>query len=276
MEPFKYQGFAAIPCFTLEEWEKEFPHLVVGFSARRKGEDPDCRNYALHVGERPELTVQNRRQLAEMLGMPFAAWTCAEQVHGVEVVHVTGEDRGKGNTTRESAFENTDGMLTKETDVLLTAFFADCVPLYFYSPELDMVGVAHAGWKGTVGKIGTKVIDLLAQAGADRGNIRVAIGPSIGPCCYEVDDRVYEPLERAIADPLALKRVAVSHIPGKWQLDLRKANAELLKQAGVKPEHISVTKWCTSCDRDYFYSHRRDRGKTGRMVAWIGKKERRS
>jgi copper oxidase (laccase) domain-containing protein len=87
---------------------------------------------------------------------------------------------------------------------------------------------------------------------------------------------VYEPLRRALADPLALERVAVSHVPGKWQLDLRKANVELLKKTGVNPEHIYITNWCTSCDKDYFYSHRRDRGKTGRMVAWIGKKERRS
>jgi polyphenol oxidase len=276
MEPFKYQDHAAIPFFSLDVWEKEFPHLVVGFSARRKGEDQDCRNYALHVGGRPDLTVQNRQDLSEMLGIPFAAWTCAEQVHGIEVAHVTEEDRGRGNTSRESAFANTDGMLTTETNVLLTAFFADCVPLYFYSPDLDMLGIAHAGWKGTVGKIGKKVVERLVEAGADLRKIRVAIGPSIGPCCYEVDDHVYEPLRRALADPLALERVAVSHVPGKWQLDLRKANVELLKKAGVSPEHIYVTKWCTSCDKEYFYSHRRDRGKTGRMVAWIGKKERRS
>jgi YfiH family protein len=274
MEPFKYQSDAVIPRFSLEAWEEEFPHLAVGFSARRIGEDMDCRNYALHVGERTERVIQNRRELAKALGFPFSSWTCGEQVHGVHVSQVTNEDRGKGSTSRETAFKDTDGLITEETDILLTAFFADCVPLYFYCPDLDAVGIAHAGWKGTVGDIGKKVVDRLCALGADWAQIRVAIGPSIGPCCYEVDERVIEPLKQSLKDPLALERVSVSHVPGKWRLDLRKANFELLKQSGVNPNHILVTKWCTSCDKEYFYSHRRDKGKTGRMVAWIGKKER--
>jgi copper oxidase (laccase) domain-containing protein len=187
----------------------------------------DCRNYALHVGERTERVIQNRRELAKALGFPFSSWTCGEQVHGVHVSQVTNEDRGKGSTSRETAFKDTDGLITEETDILLTAFFADCVPLYFYCPDVDAVGLG-----------------------------------------------VIEPLKQSLKDPLALERVSVSHVPGKWRLDLRKANFELLKQSGVNPNHILVTKWCTSCDKEYFYSHRRDKGKTGRMVAWIGKKER--
>jgi copper oxidase (laccase) domain-containing protein len=83
-----------------------------------------------------------------------------------------------------------------------------------------------------------------------------------------------ERVRNCLLDDRLVENVATSHIPGKWQLNLKQTNAELLKRAGVKPEHIAISKWCTSCDRDYFYSHRRDEGKTGRMVAWIGKKER--
>ncbi|MBA4494235.1 peptidoglycan editing factor PgeF [Paenactinomyces guangxiensis] len=274
MEPFKYHDMLNIPYFSLDLWEKEFPHLVVGFSARRNGEDIHCRNYALHVGDRPEQVIENRKLLAKQLGIPFTAWTCGEQVHGTHVEQVTAADRGKGCDSRESAFSGTDGMITGEPDILLASYYADCVPLYFYSPDIDFVGVAHAGWKGTVQGIGIQMVQKLLQLGAKREEIRVAIGPSIGSCCYEVDERVIEPLQQVISEADTLQTIAVSHIPGKWQLDLRQANAELLKREGVSPGHIQLTKWCTSCDKDYFYSHRRDRGKTGRMVAWIGKRER--
>jgi len=272
MEPFRYRDSTSIPYFCLDAWEREFPHLVVGFSARRWGEDWNCRNYALHVGDDAERVIHNRRMLSEELGIPFAAWTAGEQVHGVHVKIVTESERGRGKDSREHAFQETDGLITQVPNLLLTSYYADCVPLYFYSPDIDAVAVAHAGWKGTVGQIGRSVVEKLAGLGAQRDQIRVAIGPSIGPCCYEVDERVMEPLRRALDYRESLERVSINHVPGKWQLDLKKANRELLIQAGVQPEYILVSSWCTSCDRDYFYSHRRDQGKTGRMVAWIGKK----
>jgi YfiH family protein len=274
MEPFQYMD-SVVPRFSLAPWEEEFPHLVAGFSARESGEDLNCRNYALHVGEEPEQVLENRRRLAREIGMPFEAWTCGEQVHGTDIRVVTREDRGRGSMSRESAFPATDGLLTKEPDVLLASFYADCVPLFFYSPDLDMVGIAHAGWRGTVGGIGPKMVKTLCDLGTRPERIRVAIGPSIGACCYEVDNRVMEPLTRALPDREALDRVAEERSDNKWKLDLKRANLELLKGAGVPEESILVSSWCTSCGDAHFYSYRRDRGKTGRMVAWIGKKQER-
>ncbi|MFC7442339.1 peptidoglycan editing factor PgeF [Laceyella putida] len=273
MEPFQYHD-TNVPIFSLTSWQNQFPHITVGFSARRADEDADCRNYALHVGDRPRQVIENRRQLSGELGFALAAWTCAEQVHGVHIEHVTQADRGKGKEGRETAFQDTDGLFTSETDVLLAAYFADCVPLYFYHPTLDLIGVAHAGWKGTVGQIGSLMVKRFCEQGAKPEEILVAIGPSIGPCCYEVDEHVIGPMRKVIADSQAMERIAVNHIPGRWQCDLKTANAEIFLQAGILPEHITVSKWCTSCDHQYFYSHRRDKGKTGRMVAWIGKQER--
>ncbi|MBA4601149.1 peptidoglycan editing factor PgeF [Thermoactinomyces mirandus] len=273
MEPFKFQAEKDVPYFVIEEWENAFPHLTVGFSARNKREDMNCRNYAFHVGDQPERVLSNRKKLASLLKMPFSAWTSGEQVHGVHVQAVDGGQKGAGKDMRETAVQDTDGMITGETDLLLAAYFADCTPLYFYAPDIDWIGVAHAGWKGTVGGIGQNVVSCLQEMGADVGEIRAAIGPSIGPCCYEVDERVIRPLEKILADQKALHEVAKSYIPGRWQLDLKKANAKILEKSGMKSQHILVSKWCTSCDEDYFYSHRRDHGETGRMVAWIGKKE---
>lgn len=273
MEPFKFQAENSVPYFVIEEWENAFPHLTVGFSARNKREDMNCRNYALHVGDQPEKVLSNRKRLASVLEMPFSAWTSGEQVHGVYVQSVSREHRGNGKDTRETAFQETDGMVTDEPDLLLAAYFADCVPLYFYAPDIDWIGIAHAGWKGTVGGIGQNVVARLQEMGANVEEIRAAIGPSIGPCCYEVDERVMQPLKKILADKKSVDEIAKSYVAGRWQLDLKKANAKILEKTGVKSEHILVSKWCTSCDEGYFYSHRRDEGRTGRMVAWIGKKE---
>ncbi len=273
MEPFKFQAKNGVPYFVIEEWENAFPHLTVGFSARNKREDMNCRNYALHVGDQPEQVLSNRKELVSMLEMPFSAWTSSEQVHGVYVQSVNDGHRGNGRDSRETAFRDTDGMVTSEPDLLLTAYFADCVPLYFYAPDIDWIGIAHAGWKGTVGGIGQNVVARLREVGANVEEIRAAIGPSIGSCCYEVDGRVIRPLGKKLSDAKALDEVAKGHVAGRWQLDLKKANARILEKAGVKAKHILISKLCTSCDDSYFYSHRRDQGVTGRMVAWIGKKE---
>ncbi|WP_124727700.1 peptidoglycan editing factor PgeF [Staphylospora marina] len=270
MEPFVYRETAGVPLLVLEEWEREFPRLTVGFTARKRGEDENCRNYALHVGDAPEQTLENRRKLALLLGMSEDAWTCGEQVHGVQIVEVTRSERGRGKDSRTTAFPDTDGMFTAEPGVLLASYYADCVPLYFWAPDVQIVGVAHAGWKGTVGGIARRMVDKLAGRGVDPGRLRVAIGPSVGPCCYEVDERVIRPLEDMLGD---LTGVAEATLPGKWQLDLKRANREILIRTGIRPEHVLTSGWCTCCHDAHFYSHRRDKGKTGRMTAWIGIRE---
>lgn len=274
MEPFRYHHENDVPYFVMEAWEKAFPHLTVGFSAKDNREDKYRRNYALHVGNQPEQVISNRKKLSSVLQMPFSAWTCGEQVHGVHIETVKSKHRGYGKDSRKTAFQDTDGMITNETGLLLAAYFADCVPLYFYAPDIDWIGIAHAGWKGTVGEIGLKMVTRLKSLGADPAKIRVVVGPSIGSCCYEVDERVYWPLEKILSDSDEITEVAKSCVAGRWQLDLKKANAKILEKAGVNPQHILLSKWCTSCDEDYFYSHRRDQGEAGRMVAYIGKKER--
>lgn len=271
MEPFLFETLNGIPVFRLLVWEQRYPHVIAGFSAREKEADKDGRNYALHVGENPEQVIENRRRLAEGLGMSLATWTCGEQVHRTHIQEVTSIDRGKGNTSRKEAFPETDGMFTKEADLLLASFYADCVPLFFYSPDLDLVGIAHAGWKGTVGKIGPRMVQEMVQRGADPKQIEVVIGPSISSCCYEVDQRVIEPLREAYQAELP-EEIAKPTDESHWKLDLKQANRALLRHAGVSDSHIFISSYCTSCEDSFFYSHRRDQGDTGRMVAYIGKR----
>jgi polyphenol oxidase len=273
MEPFHMRQDTSIPYFSLKEWEEKFPHLVVGMSARdiHSQEDPDRWNYALHVGEDPGRVVQNREQLLSQLRFPVSSWTCANQVHGTHVHVVNQSERGRGKESQETAIPATDGLITGEEDVLLSSFYADCVPLLFYSPEADIVGVAHAGWRGTVGEIGRRMVEAMESKGASAETILAAIAPSIGGCCYEVDEKVAHPLLEVLPD--ASSEVLRPVQPGKWKLDLRQANRQLLLRAGLQPENILVTKWCTSCHPELFHSHRRDKGKTGRMAAFIGKRK---
>ncbi len=267
MEPFRYREDAEVPYFSLDPWEKAFPNLVAGMSARRASSDLFLHNYALHVGDDPERVRMNRQKLVERLGMSFSSWTCGEQVHGADIAEVTPDERGRGRDSLETALPSVDGLLTDVEDILLTSFYADCVPLLFYCPDSGIIGMAHAGWRGTVGSIGPQMVERMVRRGARRENILAAIAPSIGGCCYEVDEHVVDPLRRTLSD---LNGVIRPSPAGKWMLDLKSANRKLLLKAGIREENILATGWCTSCHREYFYSHRRDQGRTGRMVAWIG------
>lgn len=268
MEPFIFQDKSNIPYFSLDAWEEKFPGLFVGFSGRFPHDNEERRNYALHVGENKQQTIRNRRELVEHLGFTIQNWTCGEQVHLTHVIDVQESDKGRGSTERESAFPQIDGMVTEQTNLFLASFYADCVPLFFYSPDIECMGVAHAGWKGTVHGMARKMVQCLQAKGAKVSNMHVAIGPSIGICCYEVNHQVMNPIKKLFSDT---SQIAVPVDEKHDRIDLKQVNQKLILQMGVNPVQLVVSNWCTSC-APYFYSHRRDKGKTGRMVAWIAKK----
>jgi YfiH family protein len=267
MEPFVLYS-KNHPYLKIASWESKYPHLVVGMSTRT-GQN---RNYALHVGDDPEQVISNRRSLTDSISVPFESWTCGEQVHKDHIEIVQNSGRGKGRETRDSAYIDTDGLITSESDILLASFYADCVPLLFYSPDIDAIGVAHAGWKGTVANIGVSMIKKFMTLGADKTQILVAIGPSIGRCCYEVDDRVMEPLHRLLPDAYN-QSILEKKTADRYQLDLKKANRQLLRMEGLYEDQILVSERCTQCDDTLFFSHRREANSAGRMVAFIGKKK---
>lgn len=255
------------PFLRLEEWEQLYPHLVVGMSARTSAN----RNYALHVGNNPKQVIENRKKLATQLGFPFGNWTCGEQVHDCHVEEVTAANKGCGREDRASAFADTDGLITAEVDTLLASYYADCVPLYFYSPDRDLIGVAHAGWKGTVLGISKKMVERFQLMGADKKRLMVAIGPSIGACCYEVDEKVIVPLTKVLGTT-NLGSIAHSTSPDHYRLDLKAANAALLFQTGLDEHQVFISNRCTNCENTLFFSYRREGTNAGRMVAFIGKR----
>lgn len=258
----------------IESWMKPYPKLSVGFSSRLGGvsQEPfDSLNCALHVHDDSSLVIANRLLVADQLDIPFGAWTCAEQVHSNEIQIITETEKGAGRASRTSAIQAKDGMLTNVPGIWLTSFYADCVPLYFYDPVQAVIGLAHAGWKGTVLDIAGQMIRTMIDAyGCRAKDILTGIGPSIDACCYEVDQTVVDHVDALQLDKITYK---VSQ-NGKYMLNLKQVNKELLIKAGILPEHIEVSEWCTSCNTDLFYSHRKEQGKTGRMMSWITLKSR--
>ncbi|MGM0711242.1 peptidoglycan editing factor PgeF [Brevibacillus parabrevis] len=273
-EPFGLEEDKSV--LTLTDWEKHFPGLVAGFTVRLGGESEQpygSFNMGLHVGDEASRVVANRKKLAEQVGMPFDAWTCADQVHGNRVCQVSAG--GAGKESLDDVIAATDGLFTREKGVLLTSFYADCVPLFFLDPATGAIGLAHAGWKGTVGRIAEEMVkSLQAHCGAQPADIRVAIGPSIGGCCYEVDERIMTQVRTSAQNWETA--VTASAAAEKYMLDLRQLNTEILLEAGIAKQHLLVTDWCTSCRTDLFFSHRKEAGAagtTGRMASYIGWKE---
>lgn len=263
-EPF--QLHAGI-CY-LAQWQAERPQLRAGFTTRNGGvsKPPFASfNLGLHVSDQYDHVITNRKMLADKLGMPLDDWVAGEQVHSTHVEIVRTNDKGKGSRHHDTALKGTDGLVVKQSGILCTAFFADCVPLYFFDPQTGCLGLAHAGWKGTVGEIARKMVEKMKEAGAAISNIRVAIGPCIAKEAYEVDDQVMKHIKREYAE-----QASEAKENGRYLLDLKRLNMEILLNQGVLRHNIAITNYCTFRDASLFFSHRRDGGKTGRMLAFIG------
>jgi len=278
MEPFVEQKKAQDQpgLFTIQKWMHEYPGLTSGFTSRLGGvSKAPCSslNCGLHVNDVPQDVVTNRERLAEAVGQPFEAFTYAEQVHSNEIIVVDEQHKGKGRLSRESAIQAKDGFITNQRGIMLCAQFADCVPLYFYDPVTGVIGLAHAGWKGTVLKISMATISSMTHTfGSRPEHIRAVIGPSIGACCYEVDETVAVRVREVLYDMPEIEAESVLSAKGngKYMLNLQELNRIIMRQAGILSSHIEVTQLCTSCNTDTFFSHRKEGGSTGRMVAWIG------
>ncbi|EMA6341261.1 peptidoglycan editing factor PgeF [Bacillus cytotoxicus] len=266
-EPFKYVD----GILYLQAWE-DLGNITAGFTTKDGGVSTGsfhAMNLGLHVNDIIENVHENRRILANKLHKPLENWICSEQVHDHHVEKVGHEEKGRGVYVYEDGIQKTDGIYTADKDVCLTSCYADCVPLFFYAPSHGLIGLAHAGWKGTVKEIANEMIQKWKAEGVSTTDIHVAIGPSIGACCYVVDDRVLSAAKQVINGSVPYKVIS----DGQYAIDLKEINRIVCLQAGIKEEHIVMSSLCTSCEEQLFFSHRRDQGKTGRMLSFIGFKE---
>ena len=182
------------------------------------------------------------------------------------IYNATAADCGRG-ITRDRGYEDVDGLLTDEPGVVLCTQYADCVPLFFVDPVRRVVGTSHSGWKGTVAQIGAVTVErMCADYGCRRQDILAGIGPSIGPCCFEVDAPVYEAFAGM---DLWEERFVRRRTEEKFDIDLWAVNRRILEKAGLRPEHITATDLCTKCHADVFWSHRVTGGQRGSLAGFI-------
>ncbi len=183
----------------------------------------------------------------------------AKQVHGADVL--VAERAGHAGEA--------DALLTERPGLPLAILTADCLPIVIYDPAGRRLAAVHAGWRGTVRSVARAAVDRLVEAGSNADGLLVGIGPSIGPCCYEVDAPVIDRLR--VAFPGGWERWVTPARPGKWMLDLWAANHDQLTAADVDPSMIDNPRLCTACNIDRFHSYRREGstrgGRLGRLVA---------
>jgi len=223
-------------------------------------------NLGLHNGDEDAAVIANRTLFCQAVGVNADDLVTAQQTHGDRVLVVTTEHIGRGATKYSEAIADTDALITQMPGVPLMLFFADCVPVLIVDPVHKAVGIAHAGWKGTLDRIVHKtLLSMEKNFGTRPEDCLAGIAPSVGPCCYEVDGIVIDTLKGQFEEWQQFAQPSGD----KWHLDLWGINRSELERAGVKPSNIVVSKVCTACNHHVFFSYRADHGHTGRIGAVI-------
>ena len=163
---------------------------------------------------------------------------------------------------------NYDAIITNQRRVFIGVLTADCLPIILLDTEKKAVGVIHAGWRGTSLNIAHKTVSAIFDTfGTIPENLLVGLGPAIGSCCYQVDSSVVNSFKSSLPNWELFINPAKTQ---KWSLDLAAINLEQLMEAGIPRDNIHLTDLCTACENKFFFSHRRDRGRTGRQLSFIG------
>lgn len=240
-----------------------------GFSTRTGGisRPPfDKLNLSFNVGDNPDNVIANRRAFAAAIGVDANRLVVPDQVHSNTVRRVGEADAGSGAIDHNTAIPDTDALITNAPNLPLALHFADCVGVLFLDPTNRAIGVAHAGWRGTVDGIVISTVEAMTREfGADPSQLLVAIAPSIERHCYDVGEDVARPFFQTFPND---ERVLSQSSSTKWHLDLKAANRIMLERAGVDDANVAISEQCTSCNIDEYFSYRRD-GQTGRMGGWL-------
>lgn len=240
-----------------------FSAISHAFTTRLGGISPppfDSLNLSSGGGDKKENVRKNIEALRSAMSLKSGLFLL-EQVHGDHVLVV--EDAVAAGSNRP-----VDAAVTAIPGIPLTILTADCLPVLLYDPKRNTAGAVHAGWRGTASGITEKTVKVMIERfGCDAADITAAMGPAVGPCCYEVDDAVSDGFRKGAVDDW---RYAAERCRGgdrRWMLDLAKANSIQLLRAGVRKGRISLPPYCTCCKSDLFFSYRRDGKMSGRQGA---------
>lgn len=268
--PMQVRQYKQIPylTFPLLEQVEMIRHL---FSTRMGGVSEGIyatMNLSYTRGDCKEAVDENFRRLAEAMETTPERFVCAKQTHTTNIRLVTEEDCGKG-VVYPTDYDDIDGLITDKPGIVLCTSYADCVPLYFVDTKNKAIGLAHSGWRGTVNRMGEKMLDAMNRSfGTKQKDVLAAIGPSICKDCYEVGGDTAEIFKMNFPKEWEYF-LTEGKKEGKYQLDLWEANKRILLKAGITREHLAVTDICTCCNSEYLFSHRASHGKRGNLVALL-------
>ena len=246
------------------------PYITHAFSTRKGGvsqQEFSSMNLNFNRGDSDEAVLENYHLFCTAAGFDFHKLVASAQDHHTVVRRVTSKEAGIG-IWRSRDMQSVDGLITNEPGVVLVTYYADCVPLYFVDIGKKAIGLAHAGWRGTAAGMGAHMVKAMqTEFGSNPKDTIAAIGPSIGPCCYEVDSPVYEKV-------MALTEIAPYQClqpkgEGKYMLDLWEVNRRIIQHAGVPEKNITVGKVCTCCHSNLLFSHRVMGAQRGGMAAMM-------
>lgn len=255
-----------VPYVVFKKWQDD-KRIAHGFTTKHggysKGELASL-NLGFNRGDDFTNVRENYQRVCKAMNVEEEGLVLSKQIHETNIVEVTYEDKGNG-ITYPNKWESVDGIYTQEKGITLVTHYADCVPLFFYAPRYNMIGLAHSGWRGTVGQIGKKMIEeWVNKHQIPIEQIQVGIGPSIGPCCFEV----HEDVANEFIKEFGKTHFVVENITnGKYNINLWECNKQSLIQCGIDPENIYVSDMCTCCHEDIFFSHRKTQGKRGTLAA---------
>ncbi|HZK43226.1 MAG TPA: peptidoglycan editing factor PgeF [Syntrophomonadaceae bacterium] len=267
MNKLVWQNFDGLRYINLPFWSEMGADIL--FTSRTGGFSEGqfaSLNMALHVGDNHNRVIKNRLKVLKAFGSNLESIVCCEQVHGAEVAIINKEHTGLGADNFTTAIKGVDAMVTNISQICLTTFYADCIPIFLFDPIKRVIGIAHSGWKGTVNMIGNKTVQIMQDHyGCDLKEIKVFIGPGIGKCCFEIGEELGVEVKTIFNDLEDI--IKVNERGFLW--DLPKTNQQALIKYGIKKENIIASNLCTSCNTDEFFSYRQEKGKTGRMAAMI-------
>jgi len=257
--------------------------ITHGFSTRHGGISPgiySTMNLTFSSSDDPENIKENYRRFCAALEIDINSLVFASQTHTNNVIAVSAKDRGKG-ILRPKDWENVDGLITDSPGAFLVTLYADCIPLFFADPVKKVIGLSHAGWKGTLNGIASNTIQMMkSEFVCNPKDIIAAIGPGIEMKCYEVDNKVaneFFKLPESIIENCIIKTNITScskdlenDESNKFLIDLPLINKNFMISEGLSPENIEMSGFCTKCNSELLFSHRATKGKRGGMAAIMG------
>ncbi|MDV3428947.1 MAG: peptidoglycan editing factor PgeF [Bacillota bacterium] len=249
----------------------KYSFQVHGFSTRLGGVSSgiyESMNLGFNRGDDYGNVLENYKLFSEALGINHENLVFSSQTHGDVIRDVKASDIGKG-ITKEKEYDSVDGLITNVPGIFLVGLFADCVPIYFLDPVKRVAAIAHSGWRGTVLQIGRKMADKFIEYGSSKEDILVGIGPSIGPCCFQVGAEVAEEFKSL---PFITDSFIKNDGRDKYKINLWEINKAILINSGINEKNITVTDVCTKCNSKFLFSHRGSNGKRGSLAGIIGLK----